>query len=177
MLAIVVPEGEPAWEWVRGRALQKVSPKASHAVLQGALWQALDAWGAPHGRTGTEWRFYVEPVGEAPRPLVPDVAYVTFARLRPLAPSERETPPLAPDIVVEIRSRGDRDDDLADKVATYLRAGSPLVIIVDPEARTVVAHGANDERCFTASDVFVHPAAAGLRIDLAALFARLDFPE
>src|SRR5271166_2840223 len=36
-LDIVLADTEPETEWVRGRALQKVSSRRTHALLQGAL--------------------------------------------------------------------------------------------------------------------------------------------
>ncbi|HMF27287.1 MAG TPA: Uma2 family endonuclease, partial [Candidatus Cybelea sp.] len=81
---ILLPETKPETEWVRGRALQKVSPQRDHARLQLALGIALDRWAAGAGEVGTEWRFRVAPPGEVRRPLVPDVAYVSKERIRPL---------------------------------------------------------------------------------------------
>ncbi|MFY9630380.1 MAG: Uma2 family endonuclease, partial [Candidatus Cybelea sp.] len=74
---------------------------------------------------GPEWRFRIAPPGEVRRPLVPDVAYVSNERLRPLNDEEVETPPLAPDVAVEILSPGDRRADLEDKIGVYLRASRP----------------------------------------------------
>src|SRR5215471_17919752 len=125
---ILLPQTEPETEWVRGRALQKVSPQRDHARLQLALGIALDRWAAGRGEVGPEWRFRVAPPGEVRRPLVPDVAYVSNERLRPLTDAELEIPPLAPDVAVEILSPDDRRIDLDDKIDVYLRAGSSLVI-------------------------------------------------
>lgn len=137
---IVLPETEPETEWVRGRPLQKVSPKRDHSRLQGALTMRLDRWATGRGEVGPEWRFRVAPPGELRRPLVPDVAYVSNERLRPLSDEEIEVPPLAPDIAVEILSPNDRRIDVDDKIDVYLRAGSSLVIVVDPKRRIVELH-------------------------------------
>jgi Uma2 family endonuclease len=134
---IVLPETKPETEWVRGRPLQKMSPKRAHSRLQGALTMQLDRWAAGRGEVGPEWRFRAAPPGEIRRPLVPDVAYVSNERLRPLSDEEIEVPPLAPDVAVEILSPGDRRVDLDDKIAVYLSAGSSLVIVVDPTRRVV----------------------------------------
>jgi len=102
---IVLPETKPETEWVRGRALQKVSPQRTHSRLQGALTMRLDRWAAGRGEVGPEWRFRVAPPGEVRRPLVPDVAYVSNERIRPLGDDELEVPPLAPDVTVEAGDR------------------------------------------------------------------------
>jgi Uma2 family endonuclease len=130
---ILLPETKPETEWVSGRPLQKVSPQRTHSRLQGALTMRLDRWAAGRGEVGPEWRFRVAPPGEVRRPLVPDVAYVSNRRLRTLSDEEVEIPPLAPDVAVEILSPDDRRADVDDKIGVYLRAGSSLVIVVDPQ--------------------------------------------
>jgi Uma2 family endonuclease len=137
---IALPETKPETEWVRGRPLQKVSPQRTHSLLQGALTTQLSNWAAGRGEVGPAWRFRVAPPDEDRRPLVPDVAYVSNERLRPLSDEELEVPPLAPDVAVEILSPGDRRADVDDKIATYLKAGSSLVIVVDPQRRVVEMH-------------------------------------
>jgi Uma2 family endonuclease len=137
---IVLPQTKPETEWVRGRALQKVSPQRTHSRLQGALTIALTSWAAGRGEVGPEWRFRVAPPGEVRRPLVPDVAYVSNERLRPLSDKELEVPPFAPDVAVEILSPHDRRADIDDKIDVYLRAGSSLVVVIDPKRRIVEMH-------------------------------------
>jgi len=92
---IVLPETKPETEWVRGRSLQKGSPLRTHSRLQGALTMRLDQWATGRGEVGPQWRFRVAPPGEVRRPLVPDVAYASNERLRPLSDEELELPPLA----------------------------------------------------------------------------------
>jgi Uma2 family endonuclease len=89
---IVLPETKPATEWIGGRPVQKMSPTGQHGVLQFTFAKALEAWAkAGHpGRVATEWRFRVSPPGEDIHPLVPDVVYMSYERLRPLSPKDRE---------------------------------------------------------------------------------------
>lgn len=171
---IVLPETKPETEWVRGRALQKVSPKRTHSRLQGALTIALTNWAAGRGEAGPEWRFRVAPPGEVRRPLVPDVAYVSNERLRPLSDFEIELPPLAPDVAVEILSPGDRRIDLDDKVAVYLRAGSSLVIVVDPKQRLVELHDCATTAYVDESGVIEHLSLPGFSYSVRELFAVLQ---
>jgi hypothetical protein len=83
MREIILPETEPALEWVNGRALQKVSLKRQHAVAQAGFAAALitRARANKSGVVGTEWRFQIEPPGEERRPLVPDVAFLSYQRM------------------------------------------------------------------------------------------------
>jgi Uma2 family endonuclease len=175
---IVLPETKPETEWVRGRPLAKVSPTYSHGLLQSLVVEALRNWAyqGRHGRVATEWRFRVAPPGEIVRPLVPDVAYLAFSAVAADAPAEDVEVPLgAPTVAVEILSRGDREADVADKIATYLRAGTELVLVFDARAQTLVAYdGAT--RIFRRDERFEHPVLPGFALDLAALFAHVTPP-
>lgn len=168
---IVLPITDPETEWVRGRALAKMSPTRDHARVQMRLAAALDAWAGPIGEVGTEWRFRLEPPGEVRRPLVPDIAFVRRERLAPKSHEEIQAPDFAPNVAVEVLSPGDDARDVAEKIRVYLRAGVSLAIVVDPHARTFVAHDASGERAFATHDTFVHTALPGFRLALAAFFA------
>src|ERR1700681_1625809 len=140
---IVLPETKPETEWVRGRALQKVSPTYDHAALQALLSTALRTWAddGAHGRVGPEWRFRVAPPGEVVRPLVPDIGYLSYAALPADAPRDAVQVPLAaPTVAVEILSPGDRRRDVQHKITTYLSAGTTAVILVDPRGETIAVH-------------------------------------
>jgi Uma2 family endonuclease len=63
----------------------------------------------------------------------PDVAFVRRERLR--EPDPPGFPDLAPDLVVEVLSSGDRAGEILAKVADWLSAGTRLVWVVDPERR------------------------------------------
>jgi len=125
MHEIILPDNlKPALEWVDNRIVQKVSPERAHALAQGRFWSALDAWACEHhcGTVGTEWRFLVQPPGEIARTLVPDVAYLSYERT-PRDEQERTMlPRAAPEVVVEILSRDDRQANVEEKVRVYLSA-------------------------------------------------------
>lgn len=116
------------------------------------------------------------PPGEVRRPLVPDVAYVSNERLRPLSDRALEVPPIAPDVAVEILSPDDRRADLDDKIDVYLRAGSSLVIVVDPRRRAVELHDGADVVCLNESATIEHRALPGFAYPVADLFAVLRRP-
>lgn len=173
---IVLPETTPETEWVRGRALQKVSPQRTHSWLQGALTIELTRWATGRGRVGPEWRFRVAPRGEVRRPLVPDVAYVSDERLRALTDAELEVPPLAPDVAVEILSPDDRRADVDDKIGAYLRGGSSLVLIVDPHRRVVELHDPECVATLNENNAIEHSALPGFHYSVRALFSVLKRP-
>ena len=139
MREISLPEAKPALEWVNGRVLQKVSPQRKHGLAQGVFFGALHAWTirTGSGRVATEWEFRVQPPGEDQRPLVPDVAYLSYARLPYGAEAEADIPRLAPDVVVEILSPDDRRRDVEEKIRVYLAAGTQAIFLVDTAKKTV----------------------------------------
>ncbi|MGH7729596.1 MAG: Uma2 family endonuclease [Vulcanimicrobiaceae bacterium] len=172
---VVLPQTKPETEWVRGRALQKVSPTYLHGTLQSLMTSALTAWAdeGERGRVAPEWRFLVAPPGEIVRPLVPDVAYLSFVALAADAPGELVAAPgCAPTVVVEILSPDDRRADTADKVSTYRAAGTSLAIVVDPECESIELHGADSPRTLRTGDVLEDPTLPGFSLDVGALFRR-----
>lgn len=171
---IVLPQTEPETEWIMGRAVRKVSPRRTHGRLQSAFAHALFAWEPGHGQSATEWRFRIAPPGEIRRPLVPDVAFVSKERLRGLDDGDREVPPFAPDVAVEILSPGDPLRYVEHKVAVYLAGGASLVVVVDPETRTVALHDANGSRTLRDGETLRHPALPGFALALRELFAVLE---
>lgn len=170
---IVLPETKPETEWIGGRPVQKVSPQRTHSLLQGAMTMRLHDWAGGRGEVGPEWRFRVAPPGEIRRPLVPDVAYVSNERLRALSNEEMEIPPIAPDVVVEILSPDDRRADVDQKIAVYLRAGSDLVIVVDPMHRVVELHGPERTTQLDETQTIEHPALPEFSFSVSELFAVL----
>ena len=171
---IVLPEAKPALEWVRGRALQKLSPQRKHALAQSRFVSALDAWAEANacGTVGTEWEFRLQPPGEVRRPLVPDVAYISFERLPFDEGPATDIPPVAPDAVVEVLSPGDHREDVDDKLRVYLACGALVVFLVDTKSRTVYAHDLDEVTVFHATDLIVHPALP----DFSMLASRLFEP-
>lgn len=171
---IVLPNTKPETEWVLGRAIRKVSPFRTHALLQRAFAGALSAWAETRGDVGTEWRFRPAPAGEVRRPLVPDVSFVSDARLVGLAGYDLEAPPFSPDVAVEILSPDDRSRDVEHKIGVYLATGSCVVVVVEPRDRSVRLHDARGIRVLRDGDVITHPALPDFALALRALFAPLD---
>jgi Uma2 family endonuclease len=172
---IVLPETKPETEWVRGRALQKVSPTYSHSQLQGLIFTYVAAWleVGRRGRVGTEWRFRVTPPGEVTRPLVPDVGYLSYDAVPADAtPDEFEVPLAAPTVAFEVLSPDDKRRDVDHKTQTYLRSGTSAVVIVDPKRSCIVVHDATGTRELHTGEAFVHDAMPGFTMDITALFER-----
>jgi len=174
---IVLPFTKPETEWVRGRALQKLSPTYSHSRVQSCLVAALNAWAGDRGRAGTEWRFRIAPGRELRRPLVPDVSYVTMERLRSVPREDIECPAFAPDVVVEVLLPGDDPRDVADKIDVYLGAGAKLVAEIDPRLRRARLYDGAPAIEFGERDVLRHPVLPGFELPLGVFFSEaLDLP-
>jgi len=171
---IVLPETKPETEWVRGRALQKVSPTYDHSALQTLLAMRLRLWAddGGHGRVGTEWRFRVAPPGAVVRPLVPDVSFLSYATLPADAMRDDVQVPLgAPTVAFEILLPYDRRADVEHKIATYLAAGTAAAVIVDARRETMVVHDSGGARTLQTGDVLMHEALPGFQLDVGRLFA------
>lgn len=69
----------------------------------------------------------------------PDVAFVRRERMEEAGDAGGYWPG-APDLAVEVVSPGDAYAEVEGKVAGWLRAGSRMVVVVDPSNRTVRVH-------------------------------------
>ena len=171
---ITVPITKPATEWVNGRALQKVSPQELHARVQCRMAAALGAWAdrTRSGRVGTEWEFRVTPPHEPTRPLVPDVAFLSYDRLGYDEDDAAQIPYLAPDVAVEIVSPDDRPKDIAERIRVYLASGASLVLVIHPADRTFTAYDSGEPKRFTREMTFEHPALPEFAIEVASAFEK-----
>lgn len=70
-----------------------------------------------------------------------DVAFVSRDRMA--APPPRGYPALPPDLVAEVLSPGDRPGEVLEKVAEWLKAGTRLVWVIDPDRRQVTVYRQN----------------------------------
>ncbi|MDB5353055.1 MAG: hypothetical protein JWN86_4302 [Planctomycetota bacterium] len=73
-----------------------------------------------------------------------DIQYFSEARW-PSSQVGDDPPPVPPDLVVEVRSPTDRLPHVLNKVADYLRAGVPVVLLLQPKRRTVALYRDNDD--------------------------------
>jgi Uma2 family endonuclease len=171
VVEITVPETKPATEWIGGEAVQKVSPQRKHALAQGVFFSALYEWAMRYGsgRVGTEWDFRVQPAGGVRRPLVPDVAYLSYASVPFERAEDADIPRVAPDVVVEVLSPGDHEAHVEEKVGVYLAAGTAVVFLVNTSSRIVVARKPELERTFTESDDVTDESLPGFAMPVRAL--------
>jgi len=107
---------------------------------------------------------------------IPDVAFTTWGRLPNRRLPDEPIPQLAPDLAVEILSRGNTAPEMQRKRQEYFTAGVRLVWEVDPDARTVSVYTAADAMTIlTQTDVLGGgDVLPGFTLPLAQLFAELD---
>ena len=76
---------------------------------------------------------------------IPDVAFVSWARLPGRRVPREPIPDLAPDLAVEVLSESNTADEMARKRREYFAAGVRLVWQVAPLARTVEVYTAPEQ--------------------------------
>lgn len=133
-----LPETKPASEFADGEVMQKPMPTEVHALLQ--VFFAVSIYGflraARLGRVASELRCVFGPAG-CERPYVPDVVFISGARLTSGDARKRGAFRGAPDLAIEIVSPGQSVSWFDEKVAFYLAHGVRLVWIVDPYREVV----------------------------------------
>jgi Uma2 family endonuclease len=135
------------------------SPHRRHALAQARFAAALDAWAQERGSgiVGKEWEFHVAPPGENRRPLIPDIAYLSYRRVAPAA-------------VIEVLSSDDRAPDVEEKVRVYLASGTSVVFLVDPEKQTVSIRDGSRPVTFDRDHDVCHPSLHGFTMPACQLF-------
>jgi len=120
-------------ELVRGVLVVREPPGLRHGRIALDLGRRLaDHVDANHlGRVYVESGFKLTSNPDTVRG--PDVAFISQSRLP--EPEPVGYPALAPDLVVEILSPGERPGEVLGKVADWLSAGTRLVWVMDPERR------------------------------------------
>jgi Uma2 family endonuclease len=101
-----------------------------------------------------------------------DVIYLGQA----LAQAAQDTPVIdgVPTLAVEILAPNDTQDEINEKIHTYLEAGVPLVWIIDSHHRTVLVHapGAEPQLFNATQELAGDPHLPGFRVPVAQIFSR-----
>jgi Uma2 family endonuclease len=98
----------------------------------------------------------------------PDVSFIRAER----ATDERGYFHGAPDLAVEVISPNDRFSEVHAKVRDYLAAGTPVVIVVDPETEFAEIHTASGVRMIAPDGALDAPdVVPGWSLPLAEIFA------
>ena len=123
------------YEYVRGELVPMPPTSMEHGEICSnvILHLSLHVFAHQLGRlytAGTTFR-----VGD--RVVKPDVAFVSTDRL----PENRDKgSPIPPELAVEVVSPSDKQYDVTEKAFAYLKAGTRLVWVIEPVAKTVMVY-------------------------------------
>ena len=107
---------------------------------------------------------------------IPDVSYISWARIPGGRMPKEPIPDLVPDRAVEVLSPSNTPREMALKRRHYFEAGVRLVWIVDPKRRTAAVHTGPDRpaRHDASATLDGGDVLPGFTLPLARLFANLD---
>jgi Uma2 family endonuclease len=159
-------------ELVRGRVVEMNPPQSRHGVVCGNALAIFRSFVKQHdlGRVlGNDAGVVTERDPDTLRGA--DVSFYSYARL----PKGQAGPgyfPVPPELVVEVRSPGDRWARVLQKVTEYLNAGVNSVCVLDDSSQTVrVYDGEEPERMFHAGEVLTLPSILpGFQAPVVAFF-------
>ena len=159
-------------ELVRGEVIELPNPGFNHGYVCSAIVQILGVFARQSGLgyvlcndSAVQTTFDPDSLRGA------DVTYFSHARL-PRTRSMPSIPPVAPDLIVEVRSPSDRPGAIRAKLEEYLALGVMMVWIVDPERRTLTLHrpGQPESSTFGEADVLEGlPELPGFRCDVGEM--------
>lgn len=103
---------------------------------------------------------------------IPDVSFVSWARLPQRQVPQQPVPDLVPDLVVEVLSAGNTAREMDQKLQEYFTTGVRLVWYVLPERQEVHSYTAPDQREVITADDHLHGAEVlpGLSLPIRRLF-------
>ena len=167
-----LPSGPVDYELIRGKLLMMSPTGDPHGKIQARIVAAFVVQGDQRGLGTTRTETGVI-LGRNPDTLLgPDVLFLASSSL-PVRLSAEGWWESIPDLVVEVRSRNDRNAELVEKVRTYAAAGVRIVWVVDPQRQVVMEYrGDRPAAEFGSADVLTaEDVLPGFRMSLAELFA------
>jgi Uma2 family endonuclease len=110
---------------------------------------------------------------------IPDLSFISAARVPSPEVLDKPIPELAPDLAVEVLSAGNTEEEMKRKVKDYFFSGVRLVWLVDPARRVVQVYTAPDQVVTLTERQTLDGGAVlpGFKLPLTQLFARLDRPK
>ena len=107
---------------------------------------------------------------------VPDLAFISWERYPKSKRRRGEIPTIAPDLVVEVLSKGNTPKEMARKLREYFKAGVRLVWYVDPSKRTVRVYTAVDRSTLLTEDHTLDggDVLPGFSLSIRAWFAEAE---
>ncbi len=151
---LAMPHNGYCCELVQGELRQMAPVGRRRGRIAAKIGSYLEAFVANNslGETyAAETGFLIDTAPDTVR--APDVSFVSRERAEATA-EERGFFPGAPDLAVEVVSPNDRYSEMKEKVFDWLRAGTQMVVVIDPDQRTATVYRAPDDMCMlTEGDV------------------------
>ena len=176
---LAMPETEPASELIDGEVVQKMAPSLYHGRLTTELIALLHSY-LRESREGEVVNEVRHRDSSEQRIFVPDVNVTLKGRL----PKSREAGlhgPIdaQPDFAIEVVSPGDSVGRVMEKAAFYMRAGTRLLWLVDPEVESITAYRPGESPTVHSAPgaLDAKPVLREFELDLAAFFAVLHDDE
>jgi Uma2 family endonuclease len=173
-----LPETEPASEFICGEVVQKTMPSFEHSRIAFILAFLFETYFRKAGQGVGVIELRHSDRDES-RAYLPDVGILLSGRV-PRDARTRKRGPIEspPDIAIEILSPDDRPSRVSEKLTFYMRAGVPLVWIIDPETRELHAHRPGSPSTVHRSPEVIgaQPVLSNFELSLDELFAVLDEP-
>lgn len=165
---LAMEETKPYLELIDGEVVQKAmpSPKHSAIVREVIYWLTAFLKATPIARVDTELRFRN---ATEERVFLPDISVTLNSRWQKGVSGPVE---VMPDFAIEVLSPDDRTSRIAERVDFYLRVGTELVWVIDPELEnvTIYRRGAQPEFRKGAGKLDALPVLPGFELDLDDLF-------
>ena len=167
-----MPDDGKRYELIEGE-LRMMSPAGGrHGRIAQKLLRRLGNYVEQHGLGETyaaETGFLVQRNPDTVR--APDVAFVSHARLAGFA----DVPgylPVAPDLVAEVLSPNDSYLEVEVKALDWLAAGVTVVLVVDPESRSIHDYRLAQQVQVVANGwIDLSSVLSGFQLDVSELFA------
>ena len=135
------------YEYVKGELVPMSPASMEHGEISSNVHLSLGL----HVRENQLGRLYIaETTFDLEDRLVkPDIAFVSAERL----PENRQKgSPIPPDLAIEIVSPTDKHYDVTEKALAYLKAGTRLVRVIEPVAKTVMVYRSETDFTVFASE-------------------------
>lgn len=165
-----LPSGDVRYELDDGELIVMPPPGDMHGRRQAKIVRYLDSEAEERGLGEVRAEVGIILRRNPDRVVGADAAFILKASL-PVRRAKEGYLETIPEIVVEVRSKNDRMNEVRAKKEEYFDAGVKLVWVIDPDQRTVAAHEPGAPvKTFTIVDVLTTELLPGFAVPVEKLF-------